>query len=76
MEFVYILIGLGSEWEDNIVFLNESDAINASIHHPKSRVEIFNKSCNRKGYIPTYNFYKNGILYNNAEKLYNKEDKS
>ena len=34
MEFVYILIGHGSEWEDNIVFLNENDAINESIRHP------------------------------------------
>ena len=65
MEFVYILIGHGSEWEDNIVFLNENDAINASIRHPNSRVEIFNKCVHGNGYVPTYNFYKNGVYYNN-----------
>ena len=57
MDFLYILIG--KEWEDMIIFLSEEDAIKESINHPLDRVEIFSKN-DKHGYIPTYNFYKNG----------------
>ena len=60
MEFVYVLT-FGSEWEDIIILLSKTDAINESINHPNARVEIFNKN-NTLGYTPTYNYYKNGEL--------------
>ena len=64
MESVYLLLK-GSEWEDIVVFLNEKEAINASIKYSKSRVEIFSKN-NNIWYEPTYNYYKNGILIENS----------
>ena len=59
MEFVYVLI-IDNEWEDMIVFLCKEDAIKESINHPNYRVAIFSKSDTSSGYIPTYNYYKNG----------------
>jgi hypothetical protein len=59
MEFIYLLLN-GSEWEDIIVFLSKEDAIEQSKKNPSCRVEIFSKNEN-SGYIPTYDFYKNGI---------------
>ena len=61
MEFVYLLLSNDYEWEDMTIFLTETDAIKISIKYPKSRVEIFGKG-NDNGYIPTYNYYQNGIL--------------
>ena len=60
MDSVYVLL-YGSEWEDIVILLSKEDAINESIKHPQSRVEIFSKN-NNSGYIPTYNYYKNGEL--------------
>jgi hypothetical protein len=60
MDFVYVLL-YGSEWEDMIILLTKEDAINASIKHPNVRIEIFGKN-NNFGYIPSYNYYKNGEL--------------
>ena len=51
MDFVYVLIN-GSEWEDMIILLSKEDAINESINHPNSRVEIFSK--NNKLQAPNY----------------------
>lgn len=64
MDFVYVL-RYGSEWEDIIILLSKEDAINESINYPKSRVEIFSKN-NKLGYIPTYNYYKNGDFIQNS----------
>jgi hypothetical protein len=64
MELVYLLLK-GNEWEDIVVFLNEKEAIDASIKFSKSRVEIFSKN-NNIGYKPTYNYYENGILVENS----------
>lgn len=61
MNFVYVLVVDGCEWEDIVILLSEEDAINESIKYPNARVEIFGKNDNLK-YIPTYNYYKNGIL--------------
>lgn len=62
MEFVYLLMDLFNDWEDMIIFLNEEDAVQASIKHENCRVEIFSKNSD-SGYKPTYNYYKNGELY-------------
>jgi len=64
MDFVYLLL-YGSEWEDIVILLSKEDAINESIKHPQARVEIFSKN-NNSGYIPTYNYYKNGELIQNS----------
>jgi len=61
MDFVYLLVDLGSDWEDMSIFLTEDEAIETSIKRPKIRVEIFSKNGDF-GYLPTYNYYKNGIL--------------
>ena len=61
MEYVYVLLGSGSEWEDLIILVSKEDAINESIKHPNARVEIFSKK-NALGYTPTYNYYKDGNL--------------
>jgi hypothetical protein len=65
MDFVYILIYDGSEWEDIIILLSKEDAINSSIKYPKARVEIFSQN-NKFGYRPTYNYYQNGELIQNS----------
>jgi hypothetical protein len=64
MDFVYVFI-YGSEWEDTVVFLSKEDAIKESINHPNDRVEIFSKTTT-SGYIPTYNYYKNGEFIQNT----------
>jgi hypothetical protein len=58
MDFVYVFVVDGAEWEDLIIFLSKEEAIAKSIECPKVRLEIFAKST--KGYIPTYNYYLNG----------------
>jgi len=58
-DFIYVLVK-GLEWEDMVVYLTKEDAIGASKMWPKYRVEIFNKNEDGVGYIPTYNYYKNG----------------
>ena len=63
MTFVYLLLNDGCDWDDMVLFLTEPDAITASIEHPHWRIEIFSKN-NTVGYLPTYNYYKNGQLYN------------
>jgi hypothetical protein len=65
MDFVYLLVSDGSEWEDIIVFLSKEEAINASINHPNHRVEIFTKN-HTSGYKTTYNYYKNGEYIHNS----------
>jgi len=63
MDFVYALL-CGSEWEDMIILLTKEEAISESIIHPNCRVEIFRKN-DKPGYIPTYQYYKNGELIQN-----------
>ena len=60
MDFIFVLL-CGTEWEDIIILLTDEDAINQSKKYPNARVEIFSKN-NNVGYMPTYNYYKNGEL--------------
>jgi hypothetical protein len=62
MDFVYAMINDG-EWEDIVIYLNKQDAIEASIKYHDSRIEIFGKNNNCNGYSPTYDYYKNGKIY-------------
>ena len=48
-----------------VIFLSKEDAIKESIKHPNHRVEIFSKN-ETLGYIPTYNYYKNGEFIQNS----------
>jgi hypothetical protein len=63
MEFIYVLVSDGCEWEDMIVFLSEENAIKMSIKYPRDRVEIFTKKDIESGYTPTYNYYQNGQYF-------------
>ena len=65
MDFIYLLVNDGDEWEDIIIFLSEEDGINESLKYPKSRVEVFSKT-DKSGYSPTYNYYKNGVYIQNS----------
>jgi len=60
MEFIYLLVYDGGEWEDITIFLSKEDGINESLKNPKGRVEVFSKT-DKSGYSPTYNYYKNGV---------------
>lgn len=62
MEYVYVMMN-GSEWEDIVIYLNEKEALEASIMNPNSRIEIFTKKSEFNGYIPTYNYFLAGKLY-------------
>ncbi len=61
MDFVYLLVVDGAEWEDLVVYLSKEEAIARSLKYPKTRIEIFSRSENG-GYVPTYNFYLNGTI--------------
>jgi hypothetical protein len=68
MKFVYLLVnGSNSDWEDMAIFLTEHEAIQISIKYPNARIEIFSKYPNH-GYLPTYNYYENGKLYEYSDK--------
>lgn len=62
MEFIYVLVCKDSEWEDMVIFLSLEEAKKEAIKHPEHRIEIFSKS-DKLGYTPTYNYYKNGVLF-------------
>ncbi len=67
MKFLeYLYISIDSELE-NVIYINEDQAIQASIRKPNSRVEIYEKTFdldgNFNGYVSTHNYYKNGVLY-------------
>ena len=56
---MYVLVK-GLEWEDMVIYFAKEDAILVSKMRPKYCVEIFAKNGGGVGYIPTYNYYKNG----------------
>ena len=64
MEFVYLLV-VGQDWDEMSIFLTETEALQKSIEYPNGRVEIFAKSVGH-GYVPTYNYYKNGLFVKTA----------
>jgi hypothetical protein len=67
MKFVYLLIN-SDDWEDMVIFLTEEEAIQASIKYSNIRIEIFSNNNIDIGYLPTYNYYKNGELYKYCNK--------
>jgi hypothetical protein len=60
MNFVYAKICDRLDWEDLVLYDSEEDAIKASIESPNIRIEKFIRSNNK--FVPTYNYYKNGIF--------------
>ena len=60
MEFIYLFVFDGVEWEDIIPLVSLEESISISLKYPKARVEIFSKNNNDFGFIPTYNYYQNG----------------
>ena len=66
MEYIYVLVHMGGDWEDMIIFVSKEEAIDASKKNPYGRVEIFKKN-EVMGYSATYNFYKNGELIVNRD---------
>ena len=64
MEYLYMLVGDGFEWEDMLLYITEEDAINASKRYPTRRVEIFKRD-GHGTYMPTYNYWQNGEYVKN-----------
>lgn len=74
MKFVFLVNSY--DWEDNIIILNNKQAIKMSLEYPNSRVEIFSKNADDT-YTPTYCYYKKGKLiqtdkFSDVSELYNK----
>jgi hypothetical protein len=63
MEYLYMLVGDGFEWEDMLLYTEETDAITASRRYPTRRVEIFKRD-GHGTYSPTYSYWQNGELVN------------
>lgn len=59
MDFIYVFL-VGNKWDDGVIFLDKTRAINESICYPENRVEIFAKN-DDDSYMPTYTYYKNGL---------------
>ena len=58
-DFLYTLIT--DSPENNVIFTNEKDAINASYENPNSIINIYKKS--NDSYINTFNYYKSAKFY-------------
>jgi hypothetical protein len=61
MEFIYVF-KKGNDWEDLIIYLSKEKALEVSLKYPTFNIEIFSLN-NTGGYVPTYNYYLNGIKY-------------
>ena len=63
MHFVYIMLLdiLDTKWEGMRIFLNDTQAIEASIGNPDYRVEIFEVDTDGS-FKPSLNYYKSGIF--------------
>ncbi len=60
MDYIFLQIADGYEWEDMKIILSEEIAIEKSKKYPNLRFEKFINKNNE--YIPSYSFYQNGIL--------------
>jgi len=64
MEKLYILTPNSGELEDIRIIINEEEAVTLSKQYPSCTVEIFEKDVKLFGYIMSYKYFQNGILYN------------
>lgn len=63
---IYLIIKYdNSDWDEQLIILNKDDAISYSLKHKDARIEIFQKSEDNNTFIPTYSYYRDGILYEN-----------
>ena len=62
MEFVYVSVPDGAEWEDLTIYVTEEEGRAASIRHPCVRVEIFQRRPGG-GFVPTYHYFLNGVRH-------------
>ena len=62
MDKIYVLMAGGDCWEDMVIYLTETQAIDASRKFPNWRVEIFTRREN--DFVPCYQCYRNGVLHN------------
>jgi hypothetical protein len=60
LEYLYLLVCPGFEWEDTCIYTSVDMAIEESIKNPECRVEIL--FCKDGKYMPTYGYYKVGNL--------------
>ena len=66
MDYIYLINN------DLFIIKNKSKAIEISLLYPEKKIEVYVKKIvnngggeRGRGYIPTNNYYKNGIYYNN-----------
>jgi hypothetical protein len=59
---LYVLIPNGAEWEDMRLYDNKETAIAMSLRYTNARIEIFEKKEGTLSYVPTYKYYKDGVL--------------
>ncbi len=64
MEFVYVYMPNGGEWEDFEIYLTEEDAMEATRRNKNSRAELFKKE--GKKYVPTYLYLVDGKQVSNT----------
>lgn len=63
MKTLYMLVRPnGAEWEDNVLYDSEADAIAASLRYKNATVQIFHKKEGTFSYLPSYDYYENGVL--------------
>lgn len=62
LDYLYVLLPDGAEWEDIVLFTSKEEAIQMSKKHPELRVEIF-CIAQHGGYRPTYTYYRNGEFH-------------
>ena len=73
MDFVYILFR--ESWNDSIIYLDQTEAIQASLNYPMYTVQMFTCLMNTSmkvnelsgiksnEFVPTYNYFQNGKFY-------------
>ena len=65
-KYAYLFIPHNSnEWEDTKIILNKNIAIEMSIKHTDSRVEVYWFNKKNGNFLPLYAHYKNGIYIEN-----------
>ena len=62
--YLYVLCVDGMEWEDIVIFqLTDAEAMEKSLLFPRARLERFELGSKNGGFIPTYKYYQNGVLF-------------
>ncbi len=68
MEYIYVFVPDGADWDDIVLFLSKEEAIETSKKYPKVRLELFRASP-KGGYIPTYSYYLDGVYVQTTESV-------